>query len=388
MNPRKPPPTQPKGLPWQPAAVAMLIGLALLMLGGTSHGAEPTGAHGTATAQATPPLPSIVPPLPPTSQPTPMPEPAKTPAPSATQGNPVVQQIRQAIQSGELKGSVRVTTGELSGTAHAAPVGAPSTVDKARAGAHGLPAKSRVATSGGHSAKGTAGKAMRDAHWSYAGPTGPESWASLNPDYATCAKGTRQSPIHIMEGETLVGPAEPLGFDYRPSGGSVVNNGHTIQVDVKGENTLTVRGSTYRLLQFHFHHPSEERINYKGFAMVAHLVHRNDAGQLAVVGVMLDPGETNPLIHKVWTHMPLDENDRVPLPEGLIDLNELLPADQRYYQFLGSLTTPPCSEGVLWMVLKGVQSLSRDELRLFSQQFPMNARPVQPLNGRPVREAQ
>ncbi|EWS62305.1 Carbonic anhydrase precursor [Hydrogenophaga sp. T4] len=149
-----------------------------------------------------------------------------------------------------------------------------------------------------------------------------------------------------------------------------------------------MRGSTYRLLQFHFHHPAEEKVNHKGFAMVAHLVHQNDQGRLAVVAVLIDPGAANDLVHKVWTHMPLDTGDRVPLPAGLIDMKDLLPQDQRYYQFMGSLTTPPCTEGVLWMVLKQPVTVSRDQLKLFARLFPMNARPVQALNGRVVRDAQ
>jgi carbonic anhydrase len=109
---------------------------------------------------------------------------------------------------------------------------------------------------------------------------------------------------------------------------------------------------------------------------------------LAVVAVLLDPGVANALITKVWTYMPLDTSDRVRMPTGLIDMNELLPKDQRYYQFIGSLTTPPCTEGVLWMVLKQPTPLSREQIRLFQQLFPNNARPVQPVNGRAVREAQ
>ena len=233
-----------------------------------------------------------------------------------------------------------------------------------------------------------AGHGGGPVHWSYSGEGGPQAWASLQPEFRTCGAGRRQSPIHIEDSATLLGPAEPLQFIYTPSGGSVVNNGHTLQVDVEGENSLTVRGSTYRLVQFHFHHPAEERINRRGFAMVAHLVHRNAEGQLAVVAVLMDPGEPSPLIHKVWTHLPLEVGDRVRVPAGLIDLNELLPKDQRYYQFMGSLTTPPCSEGVLWMVLKSPVTLAADQLKLFSQLFPNNARPIQASNGRVVREAQ
>jgi carbonic anhydrase len=227
-----------------------------------------------------------------------------------------------------------------------------------------------------------------EAHWSYEGETGPQAWGKLKPDFNTCATGKRQSPIHIEAGNTLLGPAEPVQFAYTPSNGTVVNNGHTIQVEVQGENTITVRGSSYRLLQFHFHTPSEEQINSKRFPMVAHLVHKSNEGQLAVVAVLLDEGAASPFIDKVWTYMPLDANDRVRMPQGLLNLSELLPTDQRYYQFMGSLTTPPCSEGVLWMVMKQPVTISKGQYRLFTQLYPNNARPVQPVNARVVREAQ
>jgi carbonic anhydrase len=227
-----------------------------------------------------------------------------------------------------------------------------------------------------------------EVHWAYEGENGPQAWGKLKPDFNTCATGKRQSPINIEDGTTLQGPAEPVQFAYSPSNGTVVNNGHTIQVDVQGENAITVRGSTYRLLQFHFHTPSEEQINFKRFPMVVHLVHKNNEGQLAVVAVLLDEGAASAFIDKVWTYMPLDNGDRVRMPAGLLNLSELLPTDQRYYQFMGSLTTPPCSEGVLWMVLKQPVTLSKAQFKLFTQLYPNNARPVQAVNGRPVRDAQ
>ena len=227
-----------------------------------------------------------------------------------------------------------------------------------------------------------------EVHWAYEGENGPQAWGRLKPAFNLCAIGRRQSPISIEEGTTLQGPAEPIQFSYMPSNSTVVNNGHTIQVDVQGDNTITVRGSSYRLLQFHFHTPSEEQINSKRFPMVAHLVHRNAEGQLAVVAVLLDLGAASPLIDKVWTYMPLDAGDRVRMPNEQLNVAELLPTDQRYYQFMGSLTTPPCSEGVLWMVLKAPMTVSKAQLRLFTQLYPNNARPIQPLNARPVRDAQ
>ena len=251
--------------------------------------------------------------------------------------------------------------------------------------------RAKAAAIAGHSVEPAAEHADNshggDVHWSYEGATGPQAWGKLKPEFNVCAIGKRQSPINIEEGNTLMGPAEPVQFGYTPSNGTVVNNGHTIQVDVQGDNSITVRGSNYRLLQFHFHTPSEEQINFKRYPMVAHLVHKNDAGQLAVVAVLLEQGTANPLIDKVWTYMPLDTNDRVGMPRELLNLNELLPTDQRYYQFMGSLTTPPCTEGVLWMVLKKPMQISKNQYRLFTQLYPNNARPVQPVNGRPVRDA-
>lgn len=273
--------------------------------------------------------------------------------------------------------------------AHAAPAHAPAA--NPRASREYIQAKAAAMT--GHEAPaaadthGNSGHAG-EPHWAYEGENGPQAWGNLKPEFNVCAIGKRQSPINIEDAGTLQGPAEPLQFNYSASSGTVVNNGHTIQVDLYGDNTLTVRGSVYKLVQFHFHTPSEEQVNYRNYAMVAHLVHKNNEGQLAVVAVLLDPGVANPLINTVWTYMPLDLNDRVRMPGGLIDMNLLLPKDQRYYQFIGSLTTPPCTEGVLWMVLKTPTQLSKEQIRLFQQLFPNNARPVQPVNGRPVREAQ
>ena len=248
--------------------------------------------------------------------------------------------------------------------------------------------RAKAAALTGHDAPAAGGHGAGDVHWTYDGETGPQAWANLKPEFNVCAIGKRQSPINIEDSATLQGPAEPIVFNYSPSNGIVVNNGHTIQVDLSGDNSITVRGTNYKLVQFHFHHPSEERVNYKGFAMVAHLVHKSAEGQLAVVAVLLEPGAVNPLINKVWTYMPLDSGDKVRMPTSLVEMNELLPTDQRYYQFMGSLTTPPCSEGVLWLVLKQPMTVSREQLRLFSQLFPNNARPVQSANSRTIRNAQ
>ena len=305
-------------------------------------------------------------------------------ATSASSPKEVGDQLRQALGTAvpAKKKLTIVVSGKAAGNGTPAPVSA-KTARAAAVVGHGQTVQiSSVSAAPAADAHGG------DVHWAYDGENGPQAWAKLKPDFNVCAIGKRQSPINIEDGSTLQGPAEPVKFNYVPSNGTVINNGHTVQVDVQGENSITVRGTRYRLLQFHFHSPSEEQINGQRAAMVAHLVHKSDEGQLAVVAVLLQPGDTNPMIDKVWTYMPLDAGDRVRMPRELLNLNELLPADQRYYQFMGSLTTPPCTEGVLWMVLKQPSPLSRSQLKLFTQLYPNNARPVQALNGRPVREAQ
>lgn len=317
------------------------------------------------------------------------PPPAAEPASAAAQ-SPLVQQVRAAVaahKSGQVKQvSLVINPAEARTASSAAP-----RVAAADHGGHGGGTsgtsreyiRAKAAALAGHAEPSGGG---HGAHWDYEGENGPDRWSQLKPEFNACALGKRQSPIHIQSTDAVPGPAEPIEFHYSGSGGSVVNNGHTIQVDIQGHNYIKVRGTAYQLVQFHFHHPAEEKVNYKGFAMVAHLVHKNEAGQLAVVAVLMDVGANNPFMQKVWTRMPLDTNDRVPLPDELLNLNELLPQDQRYYQFMGSLTTPPCTEGVLWMVLKQPVTLGADQLKLFTRLFPMNARPVQAVNGRLVRE--
>lgn len=265
--------------------------------------------------------------------------------------------------------------------------------ERARAIANGMPipASARLPRDGPAPEareKAEAAKPRPPVPWSYSGEGGPAAWAKLRPEYQLCGAGQRQSPIHIEDTAALQGPNEALGFDYRPTGGSVLHDGRTIRVEVTGDNLLQVRGASYRLVHFDFHHPGEAVVNHQGFAMSVHLVHRDAQGRTAVVAVLLQPGAPSAFIDKVWTYIPLDVGDSVRTPAGWIDLAALLPQDQRYYQYFGSMSTPPCEEGVLWMVLKEPVTLSPDQLRLFAQMFPNNARPVQALNGRIVRDAQ
>ncbi|WP_310566885.1 carbonic anhydrase family protein [Hydrogenophaga sp.] len=362
-------------------ACAMVLGIAA----SAAHANGAASAHGTVVQE-----PAHAP-APASAKPDVHAPAAKAPvAAQRTPGDPqlVVDRISAALSKQSDQNKLHVLVGDepLVPKPQADPHAAPARKARSAHGAvqpHGY-TKARAAALAGHAAPSAHGG---EVHWEYEGEHGPEHWGQMKSDFNACSSGKRQSPIHIQSTDTAPGPAEPIEFHYSGSGGSVVNNGHTIQVDPMGHNWIKVRGSVYQLVQFHFHHPAEEKVNYKGFAMVAHLVHKNEAGQLAVVAVLMDVGTNNTFLQKVWTRMPLDTQDRVPLPDELLDLNELLPSDQRYYQFMGSLTTPPCSEGVLWMVMKQPVTLGADQLKLFTKLFPMNARPVQAVNGRLVREA-
>jgi len=228
------------------------------------------------------------------------------------------------------------------------------------------------------------GGAAHEKHWTYNGDGGPESWGSLKPEFAKCSTGTRQSPIDIRGGVPV--DLDPVQFDYRASGINVLDNGHTVQVNVGGGNSIEVMGRRYELVQFHFHRPSEERINGRQFDMVAHLVHKDPEGRLAVVAVLLDRGSAHPLVQTVWNNLPLEKGDEVPA-RATLDLTELLPKDRRYYTYMGSLTTPPCSEGVLWMVMQQPVTISNEQIAVFSRLYPMNARPIQSAAGRLIKQS-
>ena len=220
-------------------------------------------------------------------------------------------------------------------------------------------------------------------HWGYEGTGAPENWANLDPKNKACAIGERQSPIDIKDGIKV--DLEAIQFSYRPSTFRIVDNGHTLQVNV-GENAITLTGKTYELVQFHFHRPSEEKVNGQRFDMVAHLVHKADDGALAVIAVLMERGNENPFIQTLWNNMPLEKNQPVSPPTTTIDLANLLPASRNYYTYMGSLTTPPCTEGVLWLVMKQPVQVSQDQINIFSRLYRNNIRPIQPTGGRLIKE--
>lgn len=227
--------------------------------------------------------------------------------------------------------------------------------------------------------------AHAEIHWAYEGDGAPANWAKLDEKNALCASGKRQSPIDI--GDSIKVDLEGIRFDYKPTLFRIEDNGHTIQVTPAEGNTIKVMGRTYELKQLHFHRPSEEKVGGKRFDMVVHLVHKDDDGNLAVVAVLLEKGEQEQaLIQTLWNNMPLEVGQSLS-PSTPIDLNKLLPADRAYYTYMGSLTTPPCSEGVLWMVFKQPVAVTPEQVSVFSRLYRNNARPIQPGFGRLVKES-
>lgn len=222
-------------------------------------------------------------------------------------------------------------------------------------------------------------------HWSYSGEVGPQAWGGLRAEFSMCAKGQRQSPIDIREGIAV--DLEPIQFNYQAGAFGVIDNGHTVQVNVAPGNWIDLGGRRFDLVQFHFHRPSEERIDGRQFDMSVHLVHKDAAGRLAVVGVLLGKGATlQPVIQTVWNNLPLEKNQEARARSAL-DPAQLLPADRRYYTYMGSLTTPPCSEGVQWVVMRQPVTAGPEQIEIFSRLYPMNARPVQGGSGRRIMQS-
>jgi carbonic anhydrase len=224
-----------------------------------------------------------------------------------------------------------------------------------------------------------------DKHWSYSGATGPAKWGTLEKEFAQCQLGQTQSPIDIPDANARKGDLASLLFAYKPSPLKIVDNGHTIQVDYAPGSFVSIDGKQYELVQFHFHKPSEEKIDGKAHDMVAHLVHRGPGGKLAVIAVLLDTGTENPLIKTLWDNLPKEKGKDNVVDAVKINAVDLLPTNKGYYTYAGSLTTPPCSEDVTWFVLKTPVQVSADEIARFGRAYPMNARPVQPLNDRDIQ---
>jgi carbonic anhydrase len=218
------------------------------------------------------------------------------------------------------------------------------------------------------------------SHWTYEGHEGPEHWGDLAAEYATCASGKMQSPIDLAEVDAN-GSAN-YTVEYKSSGLMILNNGHTVQFNIDNGSKLTENGVDYSLLQVHFHAPSEHVMKAEHHPLEAHFVHKSADGVLSVLGVFIDEGAENAALGKVIAHMPKDVAEAKAIAGVDIDVNELLPQDRSIYRYQGSLTTPPCSEGVNWHVLSHSITASKAQIAALSQVLHMNARPAQALNGR------
>jgi carbonic anhydrase len=222
--------------------------------------------------------------------------------------------------------------------------------------------------------------ASHELHWEYAGQGGPKNWGKIKSEYKACRLGQFQSPVDLKARITADLPA--LEINYTPAPLSLLNNGHTVQVNYPEGSTMVVEGTVFELLQFHFHTPSEHKINGKSYDMELHFVHKTHDGQLGVLGVMIEPGKHNVAAQTIWDHMPMSASAPQTYQDVTIDGSALLPQKLGYFRLMGSLTTPPCSEGVNWHILANPIDFSEAQIDKFKQAFPANARPVQAINSR------
>jgi carbonic anhydrase len=231
-----------------------------------------------------------------------------------------------------------------------------------------------------------------DPVWHYEGDEGPAHWGAISAKFAACLSGREQSPIDIVAPIRRATP-NALAVDFAPASlrivhhehvADAINNGHTVQVNYSEGDTLTVGGHAYQLVQYHFHAPSEHTVNGKQFPMEMHLVHTDAEGQLAVIGVLIAQGAANAAFEPIWSNLPETKGVEHHLEHVKVDVDALLPKVLTTYRYEGSLTTPPCSEGVKWFVMTTPIALSTAQISAFTALFHGNNRPVQRLNGRPV----
>ncbi len=216
--------------------------------------------------------------------------------------------------------------------------------------------------------------------WGYTGKEGPDSWGALSPEYNACQSGFQQSPIDLKSATDA--ELASLQVKYKDIPLKILNNGHTIQVNAKPGNTLRLNDTTFELLQFHFHDPSEHTVKGDAYPMELHLVHKSSEGRLTVIGIFLQQGQENEVLKPVWDAMPTEEQPETQVRGSKVAISQLIPKNQATYRYFGSLTTPPCSEIVQWVVFEEPIEVSQAQIQQFKQLFPGNARPTQPLNRR------
>ncbi len=231
--------------------------------------------------------------------------------------------------------------------------------------------------------------AEKSAHWSYSGKQGPEFWGDLSASYSSCKTGNNQSPVDIdMKNSVLDANLPAIPFDYNiitPS--TIVNNGHTVQVNMWSGGEIIVDNIKFTLKQFHFHTPSENTVNGQHFPLEAHFVHLSDKNEIAVVAVFFSPGPDDPTLASLWKKLPMNKGDKEKLASNALKTLQMEKKISSYYRFNGSLTTPPCTEGVRWIVMKRPFHVSRAQVEKLQKALKHpNNRPTQPLNARVIVE--
>lgn len=222
-----------------------------------------------------------------------------------------------------------------------------------------------------------------NTHWGYSGEGSPENWGHLSPEFEICGKGKNQSPINISS--LIEAELQPITISYTSGTLDVINNGHSIMESFAPGSSITVDGHAYELKQVHWHTPSENHINDQSFPMEAHLVHKDKDGNLAVIGIMYTKGQENSSIANIWSNLPAKKDEVSKNDKITVKPEDMLPANRDYYLFNGSLTTPPCSEGVRWLVMKNPVEASAEQVEKFHSLFQVDTnRPLQPVNARPV----
>jgi carbonic anhydrase len=224
--------------------------------------------------------------------------------------------------------------------------------------------------------------------WDYLGKYGPINWGKLDPSFKACSVGKEQSPVDIRSAK-LNKALQPIEFHYMAGPVEMVNNGHTIQINVGPGSYIVSDGVRYDLVQFHFHHPGEEAVKGKLPDMVIHLVHKSADGKLAVVAVRLieNRGQPNALLATLWANLPKATGQSVKISD-MVNPGAFLPPDRSYWTYTGSLTAPPCTEGVKWLIFQQNMSISREQLKAFAAIYPVNSRPLQDLHGRKIESSQ
>ena len=219
-----------------------------------------------------------------------------------------------------------------------------------------------------------------DIEWGYEEEIGPNLWGELSPDFGVCQAGQQQSPVDLQS--ALPAKLPELQLSYKKEKLRIINNGHALQINTDPGNRITLGGKNFELLQFHFHHPSEHAVKGQRYLMETHFVHRNEKGEFVVLGVLMQEGKKNDMLQLILESMPAIAGPEHTIDNVNIDMVQLLPVDQSAYQYFGSLTTPPCSELVRWIVFQQPIEISKQQAEEFGKVFPSNARPLQPLNRR------